>query len=286
MMASSPEVRLIVNADDFGLTTGVNRAVVELAEAGALTSATLMSSGAAFDDAVRRARPQSALNVGCHVVLVDGRPASAAGIATLRGESGSLHASLAHFVLELQSGRIVEAELEREVEAQIRRLQCAGLHVTHVDTHKHTHLFPRVARPLLRAAARCGVRAIRNPFEPEWSARLTRGALIRTLEVRALRGFQSTFKALCREYGVRTTDGSLGVSATGRLDRLALLQLLRDAPPGNWELVCHPGYHDAALDAVTTRLRQSREIEREVLLHLIPEAVQSRRIQLMSFAGL
>src|SRR6478609_7503566 len=68
--------RLILNADDFGLTRGVNRAVRELAAAGALTSATLMASGPAFDDAIAVARAHPQLGIGCHIVLVDGTPVS------------------------------------------------------------------------------------------------------------------------------------------------------------------------------------------------------------------
>ena len=283
---SSP-VRLIVNADDFGLTAGVNRAIVELAAAGALGSATLMADGAAFDDAVTSASACPGLSVGCHVVLVDGTCcAPAATVATLAGPDGRLRSSLVRFVADLQRGRIQEAEIEAEAVAQISRLQAAGLSVTHVDTHKHTHLFPRVARPVLRAAMRCGVKAIRNPFEQGWSASLTRGALLRKLEVMALRTFQERFNQLRRASGLASTDGSIGVSATGKLDAETLRRLLHAAQGGTWELVCHPGHHDHDLDAVQTRLRGTRDVERAALLALIPEAVRSGRIDLIRFSDL
>ncbi len=285
-MAVLSRVRLIVNADDFGLTPGINRAVAELAGAGALTSATLMASARAFDDAVARAALHPSLSTGCHVVLVDGTPCASRGIPSLRGADGRLHDSLPSFVFELQGGRISEGDIQREAVAQIQHVQSTGLRVTHVDTHKHTHLFPRVARPLLRAAVQCGVGAIRNPFEPAWSTRLTRGALLRKIEVTGLRGFQDSFLRLCREFGVRTTDGSIGVSVTGKLDAAALRLLLQEAPPGTWELVCHPGYQDAALDAVKTRLRHTREIEREALLDQIPGAVRRATVQAVSFSDL
>ena len=50
--------------------------------------------------------------------------------------------------------------------AQIERVQQAGILLSHVDTHKHAHMFPVVLRPLLRAAKACGISAVRNPFEP------------------------------------------------------------------------------------------------------------------------
>ncbi len=284
MRGASPGVRLIVNADDFGLTPGVNRAIGELAAAGAVTSATLMAEGDAFQGAAEQAAAQPGLSVGCHVVLVDGRPSARSGISTLVGEYGRFHESLTRFSMELHAGRIAEEEIEREAEAQIRHLQSAGVHVTHVDTHKHTHMFPRVARPLLRAAVRCGLTAVRNPFEPPWSARLARAAPLRRLQVEVLRRFQASFEQLCQEFGVRTTDGAIGVAATGTLDAGGLRCLLQELPPGTWELVCHPGYHDAALDAVKTRLRGARDVEREALLTEITEAVRNGRMQAVSFS--
>lgn len=287
MPQTPPTTRLIVNADDFGLTEGVNRAIGELAEAGVLTSATLMANGTAFHHAVTVANRHGNLAVGCHIVLVDGTPsANPASIASLLTRHGRLRDSLASFCFDLQRGHILEQEIEAEAVAQIQRLQTAGLRVTHIDTHKHTHLFPRVARPVLRAAKRCGIHAARNPFEPAWSARLTRGALVRRFEVTLLRGFRNSFHRLCVENRIATTAGCIGIAATGQLSDPNLRALLQSAPAGVYELVCHPGYHDAALAAVPTRLRETREVERHALLHQITPAIQSGRVSLLSFAGL
>lgn len=287
LMSSQRNVqrRLIVNADDFALTEGVNRAIGELSEAGALRSCTLMSAGAAFKDAVRTIKEYKNLRVGCHVVLVDGccvAPAEAVPTLVAGGE-GQLRNSLPRFIADLQRGKIPESQIEAEAIAQIRRLQDAGVTVTHVDTHKHTHLFPRVARPLMRAAMQCGVSAIRNPFEQAWSARLMRGPLLRKLEVAALRNFSTTFQKLLRASELKTTAGSIGVSATGTLDEANLKRLLDGMPEGTWELVCHPGYNDAALGAVRTRLRNERDVERNALLAQIPAAVRSGRFELIGF---
>ena len=167
--------RLILNADDFGLTQGINRAIGELHSAGVITSTTLMASGAAFDEAVEVARTHPALGVGCHIVLTDGAPVSPPGsIPSLIGADGkSFRPSLVDFVQALLLGRIKEEEVALEALAQIERLERAGIQPTHLDTHKHTHLFPSIGRTLLQIAERCGIHAIRNPFEPEWSLVLT-----------------------------------------------------------------------------------------------------------------
>lgn len=269
--------RLILNADDFGLTPGVNQSIVELNRAGALTSATLMATashfGAAAAEAVSAAHPDHpALGIGCHVVLVDGLPAlPCSEIPALALPSGSFRPKLSTLIYDLLRGSIPEAEIELEAVAQIRLLQSAGVRVTHLDTHKHTHMFARVLRPLLRAAKLCGVSAIRNPFEPEWSVKATPGApLTRRLQVQALRTRQKHFLRLVNEAGLATTDGALGVLATGTLDASTLERLLGGMPEGTWELVCHPAYYDRELETVQTRLRESRATEHAALLDTVP----------------
>ncbi|MDW5266205.1 MULTISPECIES: ChbG/HpnK family deacetylase [Acidobacteriaceae] len=272
--------RLIINADDFGLTLGVNRAIAELHQAHVLTSATLMATGAAFDDAIAIARANPSLGVGCHVVLTDGEPVSPPdSIPTLLGADGkNFRPSLFDFMQALIRGNIREEEIEREAVAQIQKLQRAGIAVTHLDTHKHTHLFPAVARPLLRVAQRCSIGAVRNPFEPAWSSRLAPNAFVRRLQFHILsilgkRSFESLPQL--KDGHMLTADGTIGISATGQLDAISLHKILRAMPEGTWELVCHPGYNDAALNAITTRLRATREIERDALLQEIPQAIRT-----------
>lgn len=274
--------RLIVNADDFGLTSGVNRAILELHRAGALTSATLMARAAATDEAIELARATPSLGVGCHVVLVDGQPVSH-DLPTL-APRGSLHLKLSGFLKKLLMGGIRDQEIEREASSQIAALQQRGVLLTHIDTHKHTHMFPRVLRPVLRAARACGIRTVRNPFEPAWSVAATPGApWVRRTEVRALRLLESSFRRIVAEEGFTTTGGAIGVLATGTLDARALASLLRAAPPnGTFELVTHPGYNDADLAAAHTRLLASREIERQALSTL----AGTPGIELISFADL
>lgn len=278
--------RLIINADDFGLTFGINRAVEELHRGDALTSATLMANGAAFDDAVRIAKQNPGLGVGCHIVLVDGSPVAPANQVSSLLEPGkaTLRDSLVGFLIALHRGQIREEEIEREATAQIKRLQDAGIHPTHIDTHKHTHMFPRVLRPVLRAAQACGIRAIRNPIEPAWSAHLAQNAWKRRAEVAVLRIFQKTFfsQPQIASGAMKTTSGCLGVSATGSLDAVTLKRILAAMPEGTWELVTHPGYLDEDLAAVKTRLRETRDIEREALLRELPSSEAS----LVTFGGI
>jgi predicted glycoside hydrolase/deacetylase ChbG (UPF0249 family) len=177
----------------------------------------------------------------------------------------------------------VFSEIEAETAAQISLLQSRGIRLTHIDSHKHAHMFPAVLRPVLRAARAAGIRAVRNPFEPAWSRRATHGASwIRRAQVRLLRCLEPTFRRIVAEEGFTTTDGTLGVLATGTLDSTIVSSLLRNLPEGTWELVAHPGYNDTDLAQAHTRLLASRETEREALSAL----EQFPGIERISFADL
>jgi hopanoid biosynthesis associated protein HpnK len=287
---------LIVNADDFGFTAGVNRAIVEAHTRGIVTSSTLMAHGRGFGDAVVLARTVPRLSVGCHVVLIDGEPVlDAAHLPTLAvADSGGarFRDGLISFAFRALAGRLDPGEIEAEARAQIRKLRAAGIDVSHVDTHKHTHLFPAVLRPLLRAARACGVHAVRNPFGPRTplksSELLTRPNLwTRYAEVRILRTLARKFRDTAQREGMATPDGTLGIVVTGTLDEKLFRAIAEIIPEGTWEFVCHPGYNDDDLKSVSTRLRESRETELRVLT--MPEAralLLNQGIELISYRDL
>lgn len=283
--------RLIINADDFGLTSGVNRAVAEANRSGVLTSATLMANARAFDEAAGLAQALPALKTGCHVVLIDGDPVST-GLTSLTNGSNRFRSSLKEFALAAIRGRIAAQEIQREVEAQIRKIQAQGIALTHVDSHKHTHMFPHVLRPVLRAARVCGIRAVRNPFEPlrSWprgTVAAAPGMWLRSAGVMAFQMFAGKFRQALKEEGMVSTDGTVGIAATGKLDQRTLLSILGALPEGTWELVCHPGYSDADLQAAGTRLTASREVELAALTSAeTKEALARQKMELISYADL
>jgi chitin disaccharide deacetylase len=302
--------KLIINADDFGLTAGVNRAIVETHTAGVVSSATLMANAPGFDDAVALARSIPNLSVGCHVVLVDGTPVSPPDsvdtlLAIRSAEPDKFYSSLSAFAARAMLGGFDRDQLVAEISAQIRKIQSAGLEVTHLDTHKHAHIFPEILAALLRAARICGVRAIRNPIVPvkAMPARLFKGKRDlwkRYGQVRVLHGFSGQFNQRTKRSGLLTPDGVIGVIETGsRVDPdeadavrsksdssygSLLRQTLANLPAGTWELVCHPGYNDADLQAAGTRLLDSRDEERRLLTS--PELKQflaEQKIQVIGY---
>ncbi len=280
--------RLIINADDLGLTPGLNRAILEAHTRGVVTSATLMANSASFDDAVRQVRQAPSLSLGCHVMLVDGEPLLRPYPHTL-ASNGRFRDGMAGFALAAMRGRLDPDEITAEATAQLRKLQAAGLTVSHLDTHKHTHLFPSVLKPLLAAAKACGVRAVRNPFAPV--APLALAHLVkrprlwtRYSELQFLRRYADDFRRMASEAGMTTTDGTLGIVVTGKLDPALFQAIIGSIPEGTWEFVCHPGYVDAALHGVKTRLRESRRIEFDLLTSTAArKAIEARGIELISY---
>jgi chitin disaccharide deacetylase len=267
--------QLIVNADDFGLTPGVNRAIIEAHGGGIVSSATLMATGAAFGDAVERARAVPTLSVGCHVVLVDGAPVSAPGavdtlLAIRSAEPDKFHSRLPSVAARAVFGGFDPDQLVEEIAAQIRTIQSVGIKLTHLDTHKHTHVLPEILAALLRAARICGVPALRNPFVPAAVGATQFAGQPRLWkrygQVRMLRSFAGQFRDKVRRSGLAAPDGIVGVVETGSLTSSLLRQALTNLPEGTWELVCHPGYDDADLRTARTRLIQSRDQERRLLM--------------------
>jgi predicted glycoside hydrolase/deacetylase ChbG (UPF0249 family) len=208
------------------------------------------------------------------VVLIDGQPVLGANqVSTLSNGDPTaplFRNDLKIFAARAVVGRLNPEEIEAEATAQIRKIQATGIPVSHLDTHKHTHLFPTVLRPLLRAARACGIRALRNPFGPRRPLQsrhlLARPSLwTRYAEVRILRSFAGKFREAVDRQGFLTPDGTLGIEVTGALDETLFRAIAQAIPEGTWEFVCHPGYNDDDLRAANTRLRESRETELRAL---------------------
>lgn len=270
----------------------MNRAIVEAHTRGVVTSSTLMARGPAFAEAIHLAKEVPRLSVGCHVVLVDGVPTLNTDKVPSLTRDSRFRDGLKSFAARAITRRMDPDQVAAEATAQIRKIQAAGIAVSHIDTHKHTHIFPAILRPLLKAARDCGVRAIRNPFGPRFPLRSSRlwarpNLWTRYAEVGILRRFSGKFRAAADRDGLATPDGTLGIEVTGTLDETLFQSLAQSMPPGTWEFVCHPGYNDPDLQAAKTRLRESREIELRVLtLPAAREILANEGIELISYRDL
>ncbi len=243
------ERRLIVNADDFGFTTDVNAGIVAAHRAGVLTATTLMANGGALEDAIQLARETPSLDVGCHLVLVQGR-------SLLTGEP--LPEKFPELMKRLAVRRI---DPYSELRPQVEKLLASGIHPSHFDTHKHTHVLPPVFSAVVRLAREFDVPFIRLPFDAGWLP---------------VRGMDRWYRRRLGKAGLRSTDHFVGFLLTDSLRENTFTKALKSLPPGLTEFMCHPGYLGAELRRAATRLKESRQRELEALTspavkRLLPE---------------
>ena len=161
---------LVINADDLGLTVGVNNGIFDAHDRGVLTSASVFANARATEDAIARALRRPSLGVGCHLTLVDGQPTlPPARVPSLIEGDGRFHRSWKPFIVSCLLGRISLGEVEQELTAQIDRIRSAGLRLTHLDAHKHVHAYPPIFAIVVRLAERFRIPVVRVPFE-RWSS--------------------------------------------------------------------------------------------------------------------
>jgi len=228
-----------VNADDFGLSAGVNRGILEAHWAGVVSSVSVLVNLPAWEDAAPRLGAAApALGVGLHLNLTVGKPLSPGGTLCDR-RTGAFH-RLTMLVGRALAGRIDPADVAAECAAQVARLREAGVAITHLDGHRHAHVLPGVWPAVVETARRQGVPVVRVPLEPlgvnprNWPALVKKVALAAAWRV-ASRGAPAP----------RSADRFFGISLQGGAEFLPrLLALLDRLEPGTTELVVHPGYPD------------------------------------------
>jgi predicted glycoside hydrolase/deacetylase ChbG (UPF0249 family) len=255
---------LITNADDFGYTRDVNDGIIHAHRQGILTATTLMATGPEFDHAVALARENRSLDVGVHLVLVDGN---------------GFPPTLAEFLGQAALGRI---RIYEELVAQVRKVQSAGIQPTHLDSHKHTHLFPPVLRAVARISSEFRIPWVRRPFDfPFHGSGVT---LQRRAVTKALGFARAGFHRVLSRYGCRTTDHFAGFLLTGHYDAAELARLIRNLPEGVTEFMCHPGFCTQELQAANTRLKESRRRELDALTsRQVREALEESNVTLARY---
>jgi len=268
--------QLIINADDFGFTRDVNEGIVEAHEKGILTSTTLMANGEAFVDAVHRARNTPTLDVGAHLVLVGGD--------SLIPPYQRLPATVPELLAAIAARRL---RIYDELVAQVRRILAAGIPLSHLDTHKHTHLLPPVLDAVARIAREFGIPWVRRPFDFPMGVLPPGVSWLRRTSNDGLRFLRKRFDLVLARHGCRTTDHFAGFQLTGLLRTRELARLIRSLPPGLTEFMCHPGRCGEDLQGAPTRLKESRERELEALLaQEAREALREAQVELIAFPRL
>jgi len=284
---------LIVNADDLGWTAGVNRGILEAFHHGIVTSTSLLANGAAFDEGLEAARTAPGLGIGVHLNLTDGPPvADRESVASLLNERGEFAGSPESLLLRRARRGLLLQEVESEWNAQIQKIRDAGIVPTHLDGHKHVHMLPGLFEIALKLAKQHEIGAIRVSLEASsLRAALSSGSqknsgmvMKQGVQARGLKLLARDAREQAERAGISTADYFCGIAQTGELTREGVMQFVKNLPDGTTELMCHPGYADAALQKTATRLQDSRQTELEILTDTgIRNLVASLGIRLIDY---
>lgn len=237
---------VIVGADDLGLSPGVTQGILEAHRDGVVRSTSLLVTFPASEEGAALGRSERGLEVGLHIDLVGGRPASdISRVRSLVDRDGRFH-RLPQFTAHLFSGRIRLAEVATEVRAQMARARQWGIEPRAWDSHRHTHLMPPVSRVVAMVAREEGVRYLRRARPPRLAA-TTKAQLLRAASI---------FAAPLHR-GLPGNNWFVDLTALPRRPDPATVALFA-AYPGLGEIAGHPGRPDDELHATGDSLTLRR----------------------------
>jgi len=277
-MTEKSTKKLIVNADDFGLTPGVNQGIIHCFNRGIVKSASLMANGMAFEGAVALSRENPGLGIGWHIVLVGEEPVSYYGdIKSLAISKGRLLDTYVHFMARYFSGRIKLSEVRRELEAQLLKILDNGISVDHIDSHQFIHMLPGILRIVIDLARKYEIKFIRFP----------RKELFQVFNIKGIGLYSLSWVNYLnmRNSGLKYADRLLGLRKSCQMNEFELLRHLGACEEGVNELMCHPGFIDEAYKKSYSHWRANcPEGEVSALTgEQIKGAIKSLNIELINF---
>lgn len=267
--------QLVVNADDFGLSAGVNRAVEIAWQEGILTQASLMSGGSAFDEAVEIARRNPGLQIGLHLTLVQGKPVlPPERIPGLVGPDGLFPDNPIAVGMRLFFDRSIREQLRSEIEAQILKIREAGLPLSHIDGHLNIQMHPTVFEQLQELMPLYGITSFRITRERlRHNLAHDRSRIIgKSIERFIFGALSGHAEPGLQHIGIRHAAEVKGLLNSGSMTETYLLAILEGLEPGLTEIYFHPGClpdqeihrrmpdyrHKEELEALTSALVRSR----------------------------
>jgi predicted glycoside hydrolase/deacetylase ChbG (UPF0249 family) len=279
--------RLIINADDLGLSEGVNRGIVESAEYGVVTSASMLVNMPGWDDALSRLKAmRTNIGVGLHFNIVAGCPLTSA--PTLADPETGAFYSLPQLTIRALMGKVNLNDVGAEFAAQLEKLRTTGIRITHVDSHRHVHALPGIGSVLVDVATAFGIRVMRTPLEPLSINAFNLRATLKKLALSvSWRVASATHPRVRRPARQRYVDYFFGTSLDGgRSFAQRLNSIVDQVPTGTSEIMVHPGYSDETLASVDGYTWQ-RECEvRALVSPALRTRLQRLNIDLLNFGAL
>ncbi|MFC2140098.1 carbohydrate deacetylase [Candidatus Auribacterota bacterium] len=276
--------KLIINADDFGLSPGTNEAILSCIEKRAITSTSLVVTGEAFKEGVESLQKiGSHISLGLHFVLHQEKPASKpTSIPTLVNERGNLWARN-KFIKKLFSGKISSQDLKTELENQLKIATKYELKISHLDSHAHLQIHPKIYKIMSQVAIQQNIKRIRKAYEPFrfWPKKDHKS-------LAKYAGFALSnliIQNISKNRSLKSPDSLLGIGLSGylKLDHIGNYFKQLSAKQ-TYELMTHPGTHNAIDQAYKLYDRRG---EYELLISpKFKELLKKYQIDLISYHDL
>jgi len=275
---------LIINADDFGLAKDINRGIIRSFKEGVVTSASLLSVGGYFNDAVRLAKENPELDIGIHLCLTEEKPIlGKEAVPSLVNKRGCFLRPRLNFIFNYASGRISHVDIENELEAQIKKVLENGLSPTHIDSHNYVHMLPGILTVVIRLAKKYNIKIIRYPREKIsfYNFRWQRYAQFGFLALFCLLSkFNQQYRGFIR------TDYFFGFLDSGQLSAESIRRSLANFDFGIAELTCHPGEHQAGSEAYRHWDYDWQGELKALTSDRVKKSIEGSGIKLVSFKGI
>lgn len=278
---------LIINADDFGLTEGINSGIISLFVRGVVKSASLMVTCGAFNNAIELIRRFPELDVGIHLVLIDEKPVcEPPHIKSLVCKKGHFF-SVTHFLFRYFLGRIKKKDLEKELRAQFHRAINSGIKITHIDSHKHIHILPGILDIIIKLSREFNVKFVRCSDEGmglKYMLSSSRINFKRLIVVYPIKILAKIAKEKLRKAGLDFAVSFFGLFNSGNLRLIDIEKMSTSLKGGISELMVHPGNIDDELMLKYGQWRYDWQREKDLLAQEnVSILFKEKSISLLSF---
>lgn len=234
--------KLVVTADDFGLTHSVNEGILMAAREGIVTNINLIPTGDAANDAIGIIKYDKIPEIGVHLALTETRPVTSVRlISSIVDESGAFHRSRIKFLKKLFSGHIDIEHIKIELKSQMDKAANSGARITNLSAHEHLHMVPEIFGILTALAKEYGVRYVRVLKKEDMLPPVSLKKIFRSAVVRY---FNPRMEAMLKRSGLMTADHFIGFLDSGAIREELLLRVIKSIKEGVTELVMHPGFLD------------------------------------------
>ena len=234
--------RLIVTADDFGLTHSINEGILMASREGIVTNINLIPTGDASSAAIATINYDKIPEIGAHLAITETRPVTSVRlISSIVDKDGLFFSSRAKFLKKLFSGHIDMEHVKIELKSQMDKAAHSGARITNLSCHEHLHMIPGIFKVITGLAKEYGVGYVRvlkkEPIEPPFSLKkVFRSAVVGY--------FCPGMEKLLKKSALNTADNFIGFLDSGAMDERVLLRMIRGVTEGVTELVAHPGFLD------------------------------------------